>query len=79
MARHLVRMNIAARRAVQTVLQTQRQEFVLAQLTGKPARHLIAKLVDPLRDQRAVEFVVLIHCRSVLLDILQPPVRCTLS
>ncbi|MNN52445.1 hypothetical protein D3C81_1671450 [compost metagenome] len=46
---------------VQTVLQAQRQEFFLAQLTGQKAFDLITKLRNSFEHQCPVIVVVLIH------------------
>ncbi|MCY1439715.1 hypothetical protein D9M71_559610 [compost metagenome] len=46
---------------VQAVLQTQRQELLLAQLAVQAAFDLVAKLRDPLEHQGVVVFVVLVH------------------
>ncbi|MEY9499920.1 hypothetical protein ABIF33_008940 [Bradyrhizobium elkanii] len=46
---------------VHAVLQAQDLEFVLGELAGKAAFHLVAKFRNTLVDQRAVEFVICIH------------------
>ena len=47
---------------IDAVEQPQQLEFVLGQLAGQPAPHLVAKFRDALVDQRLVEFVVAVHC-----------------
>ena len=46
---------------VKAVVQTQGLELLLRQFAGQPAAHLVAELLDPLREQRAVEVVVVIE------------------
>ena len=46
---------------VQTILQTQRAEFVFRQFLGKEAPGLIAELVDPFAHNTAVIVIVAIH------------------
>ncbi|MBA7473738.1 hypothetical protein ES707_09082 [subsurface metagenome] len=51
---------------VNAVLQAQHLEFVLGELAGKAALHLVAEFGDALVEQRAVEFVVCVHDREPL-------------
>ncbi len=46
---------------IDAVHQPQRLELFLAQVAGKAAQHLVAKLIDPLMQECAVEFVINIH------------------
>ena len=50
---------------IKTVLQAQWAEFVIAQLAGFPAAHLIAELFDPLVNQLAVNGIVFVHETSL--------------
>jgi hypothetical protein len=49
---------------IEPILQSQRAELLFAQLTGKKARRLIAKLEDPFVHQPLVDFVVEIHAHA---------------
>ena len=53
--------HIGVQLQIDAVLQPQHLEFVLGQLAGKAALHLVAEFVDALVDQRAVEFVICVH------------------
>ncbi|MCY1555481.1 hypothetical protein D9M68_921510 [compost metagenome] len=48
---------------IQSVLQTQRKKFLLAQLAGHPTLHLIAELRHTLMHKRSVVIVIVIHAR----------------
>jgi hypothetical protein len=52
---------------INAVLQPQHLEFVLGELAGKTALHLIAKFRHAFVDQRAIEFVICIHDGSALI------------
>ena len=46
---------------VEAVLQAQRTELVVGHLAGLPAADLIAKLLDTLVDELAVDGIVFVH------------------
>ncbi len=49
---------------VEAVLQAQRPELVFGQLAREEAACLVAKLRDPLVDERLIETVVTVHAAS---------------
>ena len=53
--------HIGVQLQIDAVLQPQHLEFVLGELAGQPALHLIAKFRDALVDERAIEFVICVH------------------
>jgi hypothetical protein len=54
---------------VEAVLQTQRPELVLGQLTDEEAPRLVAKLGDALVDKALIEGVVAVHAAHVTGDV----------
>ena len=56
--------HVGVKLQVEAVHQPMRAELLLGQFAAEAARHLIAELLDPRRDEGGVEIVIMIHGRS---------------
>ena len=58
--------HIGVQLQIDAVLQPQHLEFVFGEFAGQPALHLVAKFLDALVDNGAVEFVICVHGKNLM-------------